>query len=157
MPVDSCLRRRRLSAPIAVGRKSSSSKYTLMRRWLQPSRKTRRKTVTSLPQRNHKTLGPGRNTATFCNPLVLLAKAGPGRLEGRSADGIYEIPSPAIASTRLKLLRLLSNFGEWCNGSTTDSDSVCLGSNPSSPASISTGDYVVRRPLTPLTGGVPCV
>ena len=25
-------------------------------------------------------------------------------------------------------------FGEWCNGSTTDSDSVCLGSNPSSPA-----------------------
>src|SRR6202040_4382497 len=24
--------------------------------------------------------------------------------------------------------------GEWCNGSTTDSDSVCLGSNPSSPA-----------------------
>ena len=26
-------------------------------------------------------------------------------------------------------------YGEWCNGSTTDSDSVCLGSNPSSPAS----------------------
>src|SRR5258708_14024515 len=25
-------------------------------------------------------------------------------------------------------------YGEWCNGSTTDSDSVCLGSNPSSPA-----------------------
>src|SRR5690348_18160976 len=23
--------------------------------------------------------------------------------------------------------------GEWCNGSTTDSDSVCLGSNPGSP------------------------
>jgi hypothetical protein len=29
----------------------------------------------------------------------------------------------------------ISHFdGEWCNGSTTDSDSVCLGSNPSSPA-----------------------
>jgi hypothetical protein len=27
-------------------------------------------------------------------------------------------------------------IGEWCNGSTTDSDSVCLGSNPSSPASV---------------------
>ena len=24
--------------------------------------------------------------------------------------------------------------GEWCNGSTYDSDSYCLGSNPSSPA-----------------------
>src|ERR1700752_5075141 len=27
-------------------------------------------------------------------------------------------------------------FGEWCNGSTADSDSACLGSNPSSPATI---------------------
>jgi hypothetical protein len=27
------------------------------------------------------------------------------------------------------------SIGEWCNGSTTDSDSVCLGSNPGSPAS----------------------
>ena len=27
------------------------------------------------------------------------------------------------------------NFGELCNGSTTDSDSVCWGSNPYSPAS----------------------
>lgn len=27
-----------------------------------------------------------------------------------------------------------SAYGEWCNGSTTDSDSVCLGSNPGSPA-----------------------
>src|SRR5947209_6135914 len=25
-------------------------------------------------------------------------------------------------------------FGEWCNGSTADSGSACLGSNPSSPA-----------------------
>ena len=27
-------------------------------------------------------------------------------------------------------------IGEWCNGSTADSGSACLGSNPSSPASI---------------------
>ena len=26
-----------------------------------------------------------------------------------------------------------SRFGNWCNGSTTDSDSVCLGSNPRFP------------------------
>jgi hypothetical protein len=32
---------------------------------------------------------------------------------------------------RCNIKRLI---GEWCNGSTTDSDSVCLGSNPSSPA-----------------------
>src|SRR5262249_22693053 len=25
-------------------------------------------------------------------------------------------------------------YGEWCNGSTADSGSACLGSNPSSPA-----------------------
>ena len=30
MPEDGCLRRRRLSTPIGVGRKSSSSKFTLM-------------------------------------------------------------------------------------------------------------------------------
>ena len=29
---------------------------------------------------------------------------------------------------------MLQNFGELCNGSTTDSDSVCWGSNPYSPA-----------------------
>ena len=31
---------------------------------------------------------------------------------------------------------MLQNFGELCNGSTTDSDSVCWGSNPYSPAKI---------------------
>jgi hypothetical protein len=37
-----------------------------------------------------------------------------------------------------KALILLGNsIGEWCNGSTTDSDSVCLGSNPGSPAILS--------------------
>ena len=34
------------------------------------------------------------------------------------------------------IIVLLQNFGELCNGSTTDSDSVCWGSNPYSPASI---------------------
>ena len=32
------------------------------------------------------------------------------------------------------IIVLLQNFGELCNGSTTDSDSVCWGSNPYSPA-----------------------
>ena len=32
------------------------------------------------------------------------------------------------------IIFLLQNFGELCNGSTTDSDSVCWGSNPYSPA-----------------------
>src|SRR5690242_7901400 len=29
---------------------------------------------------------------------------------------------------------MASPYGEWCNGSTADSGSACLGSNPSSPA-----------------------
>ena len=32
------------------------------------------------------------------------------------------------------MLEQKANIGELCNGSTTDSDSVCEGSNPSSPA-----------------------
>src|SRR6476660_5013896 len=40
-----------------------------------------------------------------------------------------------------KSLNLLRILGEWCNGSTTDSDSVCLGSNPSSPANVSFKQY----------------
>ena len=32
--------------------------------------------------------------------------------------------------------------GEWCNGSTYDSDSYCLGSNPSSPAFFIHGSVV---------------
>src|SRR3954451_22566730 len=131
MPVDSCLRRRRLSAPIAVGRKSSSSKYRLMSRPLRLSCKRCPKTAAGSPQAGRKTF---RNGSIPCNPLVLLAKAGLRRLEERSAKGSSKIPSPAIVGTRFKLLTLLGNFGEWCNGSTTDSDSVCLGSNPSSPA-----------------------
>ena len=53
------------------------------------------------------------------------------------------------------------SVGEWCNGSTYDSDSYCLGSNPSSPAKYaSMVKRLRRRPLTAKTGvrvpmGVP--
>jgi hypothetical protein len=51
----------------------------------------------------------------------------------------YQTPdlenSLAILENFRKTCCKISHFGgEWCNGSTTDSDSVCLGSNPSSPA-----------------------
>ena len=46
-----------------------------------------------------------------------------------------------------------ATFGEWCNGSTTDSDSVCLGSNPSSPAILPFG--VVR--IEPQTFDKPLI
>ena len=35
------------------------------------------------------------------------------------------------------------DIGELCNGSTTDSDSVCWGSNPYSPAKIKASSYRV--------------
>ena len=35
------------------------------------------------------------------------------------------------------------NIGELCNGSTTDSDSVCWGSNPYSPAKIKALTFMV--------------
>src|SRR5262249_42941291 len=41
-------------------------------------------------------------------------------------------------------------IGEWCNGSTADSGSACLGSNPSSPASYLTKSCVK-------TGQATCV
>ena len=40
----------------------------------------------------------------------------------------------AFAIIALAVERLQTADGEWCNGSTCDSDSYCLGSNPSSPA-----------------------
>jgi hypothetical protein len=39
-----------------------------------------------------------------------------------------------FANIRKKRCYISAFGGEWCNGSTTDSDSVCLGSNPGSPA-----------------------
>jgi hypothetical protein len=41
---------------------------------------------------------------------------------------------PGLQNFRKKLCNIRGFDGEWCNGSTTDSDSVCLGSNPGSPA-----------------------
>ena len=47
-------------------------------------------------------------------------------------SGLFAKPFAKV-STRNAVVSMV--YGEWCNGSTTDSDSVCLGSNPSSPAS----------------------
>ena len=41
------------------------------------------------------------------------------------------------------IINLVHDFGELCNGSTTDSDSVCWGSNPYSPAN--TSEQIVPR------------
>ena len=54
----------------------------------------------------------------------------------------------------------LCSIGEWCNGSTCDSDSYCLGSNPSSPALPPLSRGLGRRPLKAKTwvripSGVP--
>ena len=49
------------------------------------------------------------------------------------------------------MLEQKANIGELCNGSTTDSDSVCEGSNPSSPAK--TKDHPHGGPLFWLING----
>src|SRR5580700_7018438 len=65
---------------------------------------------------------------------LVLAKSGMERVEGPRCQGdIRECSPTAVNLSRISLISW-DNFGEWCNGSTTDSDSVCLGSNPSSPA-----------------------
>ena len=43
---------------------------------------------------------------------------------------------PRLQNFRKKRCNISAFGGEWCNGSTTDSDSVCLGSNPGSPATL---------------------
>ena len=63
-------------------------------------------------------------------------RAATGRLEVRSfgsrsgAPPHLRCPDPTFQPSACR-----GSDGEWCNGSTTDSDSVCLGSNPGSPAS----------------------
>ena len=42
--------------------------------------------------------------------------------------------APACCKIQQSVDFAKQSVGEWCNGSTTDSDSVCLGSNPGSPA-----------------------
>lgn len=41
------------------------------------------------------------------------------------------------------IINLVHDFGELCNGSTTDSDSVCWGSNPYSAAKKTDHDFMV--------------
>ena len=50
----------------------------------------------------------------------------------RRRDTKAELPSQPAGSN----LRAASSIGEWCNGSTTGSEPVSLGSNPSSPVLI---------------------
>ena len=65
---------------------------------------------------------------------AVLAKARSERVERRTLARDLRVPRRSCADRTCNALNLFSNFGEWCNGSTTNSDSVCLGSNPSSPA-----------------------
>lgn len=62
--------------------------------------------------------GPSKRTANECDP--------------KSADQQMEKALGIISKTLYSFVFI----GEWCNGSTTDSDSVCLGSNPGSPATL---------------------
>ena len=61
-------------------------------------------------------------------------------------------PKPAFATIshvdwmRLYQQRPVDNIAEWCNGSTYDSDSYCLGSNPSSAAISLHGQAVKTSP-----------
>ena len=78
-----------------------------------------------------------------------LAKPGPKRVERRQASTGVACSVATTARIPVKSLILFRHLGEWCNGSTTDSDSVCLGSNPSSPAKRRlTYDSVLRRAIS---------
>jgi len=69
-------------------------------------------------------------------PVPVLAKAGSERVEDAALWAVLlQNPAASDCLTEFRnVLNTLQFIGEWCNGSTTDSDSVCLGSNPSSPA-----------------------
>ena len=71
-------------------------------------------------------------------PHPALANRAPERVEGPPDQSeLFGALKPLHDSRpRRSNQRTNSYLGEWCNGSTTDSDSVCLGSNPSSPASL---------------------
>ena len=56
-----------------------------------------------------------------------------GRLYHRCQTPDLENSLAILENFRKKCCKFSHFGGEWCNGSTTDSDSVCLGSNPSSP------------------------
>src|SRR5258707_2164099 len=68
--------------------------------------------------------------------LPALAKAGSERVEDAALAVFCKTPIASDCLTEFRnVLNTLQFIGEGCNSSTTDSDSVCLGSNPSSPAS----------------------
>ena len=51
----------------------------------------------------------------------------------------------AAAFERPELFTIQQSLGGWCNGSTADSESVCLGSNPSPPVLASGQNRVPAR------------
>jgi hypothetical protein len=75
------------------------------------------------------------------------------RTRPRTSARLYQpSKSPGLQNSRSSLQNLRKNRckisyfgGEWCNGSTTDSDSVCLGSNPSSPATANARLFRIKR------------
>ena len=114
--------------------------------WRAPSkatRSTRSRTTSACP---------GRTSSTTCASRIRCrsrpkGKSGFGwsrtRTRPRTFGQLYhhyqtpdlENSSAILENFRKKCCKISHFGGEWCNGSTTDSDSVCLGSNPSSPAS----------------------
>lgn len=117
----------------------------------KPTRSTRSPTTSACP---------GRTSSTTCASRIRCrsrskCKSGFGwsrrRTRPRTLGRLYhrcQTPdlenSLAILENFRKKCCQISHFGgEWCNGSTTDSDSVCLGSNPGSPAT--SGSH--RKPL----------
>ena len=109
---------------------------------------------------------PGRTSSTTCASRIRCrsrpkGKSGFGwsrrRTRPRTFGPLYHrCQTPDLENS----LAILENFrkkrcqisyfgGEWCNGSTTDSDSVCLGSNPSSPASKINYLAQISRPKLP--------
>jgi hypothetical protein len=71
-----------------------------------------------------------------------------GRLYHRCQTPDLENSLATSENFRKKRCKISYFGGEWCNGSTTDSDSVCLGSNPSSPAT--TNPSNIFRPFPKL-------
>jgi hypothetical protein len=83
---------------------------------------------------------PAKTQTSVVRGYSLVFRATPIGI-GRRAVAIDLCNGPAYRNRRVFrgsgspfLNRITSQIGEWCNGSTTDSDSVSLGSNPSSPA-----------------------
>ena len=78
---------------------------------------------------------PQRRTSLRASNPCLLSRLQRPRLISRRFRLAHRNSPPCEDRRRfIQDIDFAATFGEWCNGSTTDSDSVCLGSNPSSPA-----------------------